>query len=566
MSSRYPRHDLRYVQSLDGVWDFAFLGDIDPDSVAIEGIDFTDSMPVPGCFDAAPRYAGRRGLTAYRRRIYLPDEATYRLVFDAVHHWCRLFLDGVLLGEHAGGFTRFSFDIQGHPAGEAELTALVDNRFDEQRSPLHLDYYDWYHYGGITRPVTLHRLGNCWIESLAVDVAQLDPPEIHLRLAYHRLDEPARVPLSISLDGQELLSEDIDLPVGAGSLERRLRLPGASLWSPEQPNLHFLYLRLGEDDLRQRIGLRQVRAEGRQILINNRPIRLLGVNRHEFHPQFGHALPDAILAQDVQLLCDLGCNFVRGSHYPQDERFLDLCDEAGLCVWVEATGWQHHAQHLTDPRFIQAQLTNIEEMVAVARNHPAVILWGILNESQSHDPDCRPGYQALLGRLRELDSTRPLTYATCYPFHDLCLDLVDVVSINAYPGWYHDEIEDIPAFIDQVVARVEEMGHGDKPFLLSEIGADAIYGWRDWRQARWSEAYQAALLDKVIRYLFVERQRFCGLGIWQFCDVRSAEMVAKILGRPRGYNNKGIVDEYRRPKQAYDLVKGWFTALNRPAE
>jgi len=99
--------------------------------------------------------------------------------------------------------------------------------------------------------------------------------------------------------------------------------------------------------------------------------------------------------------------------------------------------------------------------------------------------------------------------------------------------------------------------------ILSEIGAGAVPGWRDWNQTRWSEQYQAALLEAVIRYLFIDRQRFCGLGIWQFCDVRSSALVSRILGRPRGFNNKGVVDEYRRPKLAYEVVKHWFHELSR---
>jgi beta-glucuronidase len=131
------------------------------------------------------------------------------------------------------------------------------------------------------------------------------------------------------------------------------------------------------------VGIRQVQVEGRDILINGRPQRLLGFCRHEAHPQFGCALPDEILISDVQQLVDLGCNFVRGSHYPQDPRFLDLCDEVGLLVWNEAIGWQHTAEHLTDPHFVDAELLHIDEMVAMSANHPSVIMWGILNESES---------------------------------------------------------------------------------------------------------------------------------------------------------------------------------------
>jgi beta-glucuronidase len=105
------------------------------------------------------------------------------------------------------------------------------------------------------------------------------------------------------------------------------------------------------------------------------------------------------------------------------------------------------------------------------------------------------------------------------------------------------------------------MGQGEKPIIISEIGAGAVPGWRDVNETRWSEPYQARLLAAVIDALFGNEQRACGLSIWQFCDCRSSEAVPRILGRPRGFNNKGVVDEYRRPKMAYEVVKAWFRAL-----
>jgi beta-glucuronidase len=573
MPRRFREHLIRPVAALDGIWDFTFLGDVDPDDVVLDRIQYDDRMAVPGCFDATPAYAGRRGLVAYRTRIRFHDDTPHRVVFDGVHHWCRAFIDGRPLRDHVGGFTRFHADALrrdvGREPGEAELVVLVDNRFDWQRCPLHLEYYDWYHYGGIARSVEWHRLGRLWIDGLRVVTEDVAARRLALAIHYGGVEPPGPVELKIACDGHVVHHERVELLEALGCLNRSIELPGAALWSPEAPNLHDLHVRLGKedlpgagDDLRTRLGIRQVQVEGQDILINGRPQRLLGFCRHEAHPQFGCALPDEILISDVQQLVDLGCNFVRGSHYPQDPRFLDLCDEVGLLVWNEAIGWQHTAEHLTDPHFVDAELAHIDEMVAMSANHPSVIMWGILNESESQKEPCRPGYETLLGRLRQLDPTRPVTYASNHPMDDVCLDLADVISINSYPGWYVGEIVEIPDNLDRIVRHLDIVGQGGKPLIISEIGAGAVPGWRDWNGARWTEQYQAELLDTVIRHLFVDRDRVCGISLWQFCDCRSSEAGFKILRRPRGFNNKGIVDEYRRPKLAYETVKRHFCGLN----
>ena len=100
-----------------------------------------------------------------------------------------------------------------------------------------------------------------------------------------------------------------------------------------------------------------------------------------------------------------------------------------------------------------------------------------------------------------------------------------------------------------------------KPVIISEIGAGAVPGWHDQNRTRWSEEYQAALLERVIRHLFLDRQRASGLAIWQFCDCRVSQQADRIIRRPRGFNNKGVVDEYRRPKLAFDLVRKMFHDL-----
>ncbi|SDD68321.1 glycoside hydrolase family 2 protein [Glycomyces harbinensis] len=552
MVRRFSPHVLRTVTDLDGVWDFAYLGDVDPDDVALDDLAFDDAMAVPGCFDATPAYAGRRGLAAYRTRV-LTRAGRQRLVFDGVQHWCRVYWNGRPIRDHAGGFTRFwaETDAQG---GEAEITVLVDNRFGD-RSPLHMEHFDWYHFGGISRGVELHVLDGVRIDGLEIDTLSVAERRIEVRIGYTA--ETASAPLTIECDGRALLAESVDLDP-SGSITRTLEIPWAAPWSPADPNLSLLTVTLGEDDQRERFGLREIATANGRITVNGEPVRLLGVNRHELHPQFGHTQPESLVVADVQQLRDLGCNFVRGSHYPMDPLFLDLCDESGILVWSESIGWQYPVEHLTDPAFVDAQLAHIDEMVAAARNHPSIILWGVLNECPSWSEDGRPVYAKLLGRLRELDATRPVTYASLNAHDDQCFDLVDVVSANTYPGWYFGGLADIPAELDRIAARVDALGHADKPLIISEIGAGAVPGWNDAGGSLWTEDYQAALLATVIDHITEGQDRISGLGIWVMGDFTTTEHREMALKRPRGLNDKGLVDEYRRPKQSYRVVRERF--------
>jgi beta-glucuronidase len=125
MARGFTEHDHRLVNDLNGVWDFIFLGDRDPESLEIQNIYYDDRLAVPGCFDASPRYAGFRGLAAYRRWINIQDDSPYRLIFHGLNQWCKVFLGGNFVGEHQGGYTRFHFDIWDHQPGIQELLILA---------------------------------------------------------------------------------------------------------------------------------------------------------------------------------------------------------------------------------------------------------------------------------------------------------------------------------------------------------------------------------------------------------------------------------------------------------
>jgi len=554
------------VADLCGTWDFVFLGDCRPEDVRLADIRFDDVMAVPGCFDATPAYAGKRGLAAYRTSAPVAAGQNCRLVLDGVQHWGRVFVNGRLCGEHVGGFTSFAVDFAGPASERAEIVILVDNRFDAARCPIHLPYYDWYQFGGIARGVWLHQLPSVWIDRVQVTTVDYATRKVSVVVHYGVSTDTNDTQLTLSLDGEAVHSESLS-PHQGGTWERTFTMKDADLWSPASPHLHSVHVRLGEDDFRQRFGIRQVQVSGKQLLMNGQPLRLLGFCRHEAHPEFGMALPQQVLISDLQLLKDMGCNFVRGSHYPQDGRFLDLCDELGICMWCESVGWQNTAEQLSDARFLDAQKLNIAEMIAAAYNHPSVILWGLLNEGNSHRPESRPAYEELIGHIRRCDASRPVTFASNHPFDDVCMDLADVTSINMYPGWYHGNLQTMAGDIDMILGKVHERGFGDRPVIISEIGGAAIYGCRDWNHQRWTESYQAELLETAITRLFRDGMAVTGIALWQFCDIRTLDTMessCSILGRPRGFNNKGVMDEYRRPKQSYEVVKRLFRQLARP--
>lgn len=539
---RFPR---RIGISLSGVCDFAFVEQM---PLTIAEVSYDDLQAVPGCFDAAPRYSGCRGVGVYRRSVRVRVAGWYRLYLSGIHHTSRVFVNGGLIGSHCGGFTQFTYDVE-LPAGSAEVCIAVDNRTNYQDCPLHIDYFDWYHFGGITEEPLLLSLPENRIDRVSVQT--MDHVDGRVSLTVHRSPGVQQV-LRVHFDGRTILQSDVD--ADEAEALRVITCPGAELWSPEHPNLHELEVELGDDVWRQEIGLRTIAVRDAEILLNGEPITLYGVNRHEAHPQFGHAVPTHQMAADVGLLRDIGMNFVRGSHYPQSERFLDLCDRAGILVWSEAIGWQHTVAHLSDESFLEAQERHIEEMIEAGANHPSVLLWGLLNESESNHPEARSGYERLITKIRVLDPSRPVTYASNHVRDDLCMDLVDVVSINTYPGWYSAEIDDIPDFVAEYFGIIDNRD-GLKPIIVSEIGAGAVPGCRDWNRQRWSEDYQAELVERVARWFLDEQHRAVGLALWQYSDIRTSENLDRALGRPRNFNNKGIVDEYRRPKLAVDALR-----------
>ena len=251
-----------------------------------------------------------------------------------------------------------------------------------------------------------------------------------------------------------------------------------------------------------------------------------------------------------------GANARRPCHYPNDERFLDLCDERGILVWEENHARGLGLESMQNPNFDRQCEDCIREMIENHYNHPSIIIWGILNECASETEEGREKYARQYAQIKSMDASRPTTSATCRHFTDISLDLPDIVSFNMYSGWYQDcSVEERNR---QETDWIKAAGGAGKPIIVSELGAGAIYGYRDRSRCKWSEERQADIIRENLE-VYMNDDDITGVFIWQFADCRVTEEGQWFASRARCHNNKGVVDEYRRPKIAYDTVKEIFT-------
>ena len=530
------------IQKLDGIWNFVFMegrsvADADP------GMDCPDLMPVPGCFDAQFDYRYRRGCGLFRRRV--ETGGTVRLTLEGYGLHCRVFWDGREIFSGASPYTAERLVFGAGERGIHELAVATDNIIDRSPASLFQEFYDFYAWGGIYRSVTLEELPELWVERISVVTEQWRQGVVRLRIELGGA-VPERCPARIFHRGRQL-AETV-LESGRGGIS--VTLPEFAVWSPDSPRLERLAVKIPGYSAEVEFGVREIAVRGSRLLLNGEELKLIGYNRHDAHPELGACMDSAVLLSDLRMIRSQGCNFVRGSHYPQSEEMLSLCDRLGLLVWDESLGWGNPEEALTDPLFRERQLDQTRRMVRRSINHPCVILWGFLNEAATQCPAARGLVGELARAIREEDDSRLVTFASMQLEKDLCLDLVDVISFNTYPAWYGQSESQFFA-PEEVTRRLDELAkfasaYG-KPLLISEIGAAALPG--DHSGLRWSEEFQSELLCHTVDYIR-GNPAYSGVALWQFCDGKTySDTMAQ--RRAGGMNRKGVLDEYRRPKLAW---------------
>ncbi len=354
---------------------------------------------------APPRVPEANPVGCYRTRFEIAPEERERcfIRFAGVDSFYRLWCNGQPVGAAKGSRNPADFELSPFlKEGKNELAVTVYRWSDAT----YIEDQDMWWLSGIFRDVGLY-----WKPALSIDDFEVTTTldEIRIRV---KTSEPCSVQVELS---------GCFCDTFPSNLEFRRRVEGVRPWTAETPNLYRLELRTREDALHTRIGFRTVEIREGQFLVNGRPILLRGVNRHEFNCRRGRAVTEEDMLWDVRAMKEHNLNAVRTSHYPNQERWYELCDEYGLYVFDEADLEAHGMQSAlsVDPAWRPAYLDRVERMLERDKNHPSIVAWSIGNESGFGD-----NIIACSDYLRGRDPSRPVNYyhAGEHP----CVDIVDL--------------------------------------------------------------------------------------------------------------------------------------------
>lgn len=351
-----------------------------------------------------------QGVCWYRIPLRVPDaDATKHIAlhFEAAMNVAEVWLDGVRVGGHKGGWLPFAIDLSGRlrPGAEAVLAVRLDNRDDPITGPKPLHLLDFNPYHGLYRYVHLVVKGPLRITDpiladkpasggVFVTYPRVSAQSATVRVQTHVHNGPAeprtfRVRTTlVSPDGAiaaVATSPAVTLQAGTGrEVVQEIEVRAPKLWSPRAPHLYTVRSEIvsgGEvvDAERTRVGIRRISISRDGFRINGEKIFLRGTNRHQEYPYVGYAVPENAQYRDARKIKEAGFDYIRLSHYAHAPAFMDACDELGLVVMNCIPGWQYFG---TDPEFAQLQYQNCRDLIRRDRNRPSVILWEVsLNET-----------------------------------------------------------------------------------------------------------------------------------------------------------------------------------------
>jgi beta-glucuronidase len=471
--------------------------------------------------------------------------------FGAINYRATVYLNGEKLGEHEGGFTAFNFECTSL-LREGENFLVVEANNVRHADAVPGIRFDWWNYGGITRDVMLVEVPDTFIQDYWVQLSPRSQGEISGWVQLNGAAAGQNISLEIPEAGihQSVASDS----TGRATFHLHAKL---ELWSPEHPKLYDLIVASGGDTVRDQIGFRSIEVRGSKVLLNGKPIFLRGISMHEEAPfREGRAFS----AEDAQTLLgwvkELGCNFVRLAHYPHNENEIRLADRIGLLVWSEIpVYWDID---WTNPATLTNAETQLRDMIARDHNRAAVIFWSMSNETPVK-PDRLTFIKQLAADARELDTTRLITSALNHvdetgpnvrTMSDPLAEVLDVVGLNEYLGWYWGRPEDAD--------KLQWKSSWSKPLIVSEFGGGAVAGRRGDPDQRWTEDYQEALFEHQLA-MVPRMPNFSGLTPWVLMDFRSP--LRMLPGVQDYHNRKGLISNRGQKKLAFFTLQKSYTKM-----
>lgn len=592
-SMLYPKTTLtRRRISMDGMWKFC----LDEKAVGekegwMDGIPGEEMIPVPASFQDFYTEKDIREYTGdfwYETDFFVPGEWEGReilLRFGAATHRASVYVNGILITEHEGGFLPFSAKVTTVVRYDSynKVVVKVNNELNCTNLPcgetitlpngkkMSKPYFDFFNYAGLQRSVYLLALPGESIVDFDLDYA------IH--------GKNAEVSYQIRTNGEHAVQLALFDAKGhcvaqKDGKEGVLYVENARLWQVRNAYLYRLRIRImdGEeliDEYEQEIGIRTVKVEGTDILINGEPVYLKGFGKHEDSDIVGRGFNIGIMKRDFELMKWIGANSFRTSHYPYSEEIYQMADREGFLVidevpavgmfqslmnFMEASTGKQTAffKKETTPVLLKAHLRAIEEMIARDKNHPSVVAWSLLNEPETTNEAAVPYFKEVFDLANKLDmQKRPRTFAlimNSLPDTCKCYQFSDIIALNRYYGWYMkggykiNVAEEL--FRKEMNAWKEKKLN--KPFIFTEYGADTLASEHKLPSVMWSQEYQDEYL-KMTHEVFDSYDFIKGEQIWNFADFQTTEGIMRVNG-----NKKGVFTRQRQPKDiAYKLKERW---------
>jgi len=592
----YPREsETREIKDLSGVWKFK----VDKDNEGYEKrwfkkpLEDTIPMPIPASYNDItqdPEIRDHIGNVWYERNFFIPlswEEKRIFLRVGSASHKARVWVNGRKAGYHKGGFLPFAMEVNDlvQFGQKNRVTIAVNNILDwtdippgeikEISDDMHPEgyriqeyHFDFFNYSGIHRPVRLLALPGNYIDDISV-VTDIDGNSGII--SYVVQMEGRFTKISVCL-----LDREGNAVAEANELEAKLCVQQAHLWEPDNPYLYILEVKVFngqeklEDSYRLPVGIRTIKIDGKQFLINGKPFYFKGFGKHEDSDLRGKGLDHVINIKDLNLLKWIGANSFRTSHYPYSEELMNLADREGLVIIdeVPAVGlnlWGTEKKAFSPERINKKTLEHhvncLRELIGRDKNHPCVIMWSVANEPASHEQGALPYFQRIAKEVRNLDPTRPITLVNSST-PDTCrvAQLFDVVCVNRYYSWYTDSghLELIEFQLEKDLRDWYEKFK--KPVFLTEYGADTIAGFHQDPPIMFTEEYQCQMLERYHRVL--DRLDFIiGEHVWNFADFATKQDIVRVVG-----NKKGVFTRQRQPKAAAFLLKRRWSSMKKKVE